>query len=502
MKRLIVILSIAILAFSCVGTTSNGGSAQGTQGSHGAKYIFYFIGDGMAAPQVALGQAALNVPQFRDNYAAIVEETALRDSLYINGMSVVGLATTSAANRYITDSAAAGTALATGEKTDVGIISQTPEGKGITTIAEIAKSRGMKVGVVSSVSIDHATPACFYAHAKSRGEYLNISNQLLHSGFDYFAGGSVKWDKRAAMCGGDMAQAYNSYRFESEARGYKFVTSKSELERAKSGDRVIATLDKLSTKQYVGDGSAMPYTIDLESESSEDDKITLAEYTRKGIDILQGDGGFFMMVEGGKIDWACHANDAATAAYEVLAFDEAVGVALEFAKKHPAETLIVVTGDHDCGGLALGFAGTRYESALEVLAASRTSFDRFSKQAKRRIGAGESFESMLKFARAEFGLTEKLSKYELSRLKSAYAKSAKRERLSEEDKHHASFGGYDPFTTTCTNILNNRAGVDFSSYSHTALPVMVFAEGAGAELFTGYYDNTDIAKRIMTAAGL
>ncbi len=503
MKRVLIILSIAILAISCGSTTSSDnsrGEAQGT--ALEAKYIFYFIGDGMAAPQVALAQAALSVPQFRENYAAITGDEALRDSLHINGLKYVGLATSSAANRYITDSAAAGTALATGHKTDVGVISQTADGEKLITIAESAKQSGMKVGIVSSVSIDHATPACFYAHTKSRNEYTNISNQLLHSGFDYFAGGSVKWDKRADIIDIDVQKAYAGYKFEAIGRGYNFVTSKSGLESTKSGERVIATLDKLSEKQYVADGSSMPYTIDLPSESSEDDRISLADFTRKGIDILQGDSGFFMMVEGGKIDWACHANDAASVVYEVLAFDEAVGVALEFARRYPSETLIVVTGDHDCGGLTLGFAGTRYESALEVLASSKTSFERFSQQAKSRIAKGESFESMLKFARAEFGLTGELSEYELSRLKSAYAKSAKRVKLTAEDIHHASYGGYDPFTTTCTNILNNRAGVDFTSYSHTALPVMVFAQGAGAELFTGYYDNTDIANRIATAAGL
>lgn len=439
-------------------------------------------------------------------------------SLNIQRLDVTGLATTNAQNRYITDSAAAGTALATGSKTNVGVISQGSDGANLKTMAEMAKQRGMKVGIVSSVSIDHATPACFYAHTESRNNYPIISDQIITSGFDYFGGGSPRWDKRAKEEGVDEATAFASYKSKAEEAGFKFVTTKSEFDAVKSVEQspVIATLDMLSNEQYTGDGSSMPYTIDLAKITKEDDKISLADFTRKGVEILENKDGFFMMVEGGKIDWACHANDAATTAYEVVAFDEAIGVALDFAAKHPSQTLIVVTGDHDCGGLAIGFAGTGYNSAFELLAGSKTSYSEFTTVASKKIAAGESFDELLTFACDEFGFTNdvkdgsdgvvsattELSDFEVTMLRDAYLKSAKRAEFSDSDKYRASYSGYDPFTTICTRILNNKAGVDFTGHSHTGLPVMVFAHGVNANLFSGYYDNTDIAKKIMLSGGL
>ncbi|MFI3259932.1 MAG: alkaline phosphatase [Rikenellaceae bacterium] len=522
-SRLLALTLGLFVAVSCVGGGVTGSVSGGVNSSEGgqAKYIFYFIGDGMAAPQVQLASAALTDAKFQANYAKQTGASTLINDLNIKGLRVTGLATSNAANRYITDSAAAGTALATGSKTDVGIISQSKDGEILMTIAEKAKRAGMRVGVVSSVSIDHATPASFYAHVVSRNQYADISDQLLTSSFDYFGGGSVRIDKRAARDSVDKATAYKSYRKEAESKGYKYVTTKAEFDATRNGDSpVIATLDMLANEQYTGEGSAMPYTIDLMRQSSDDNRITLADFTAKGIELLYGEAkGFFMMVEGGKIDWACHANDAATCAYEVVAFDEAIGVALAFAEKHPKETLIVVTGDHDCGGLALGFAGTGYESAFDILGNSTTSFVHFTERAVAKMKGGESFESLLALACEEYGLTNEitngsdgvitqkaeLSDYEVGLLREGYRRSLNRinKVASDEDKlYYATYGGYDPFTITCTSIVNNKSGIEFSSYSHTALPVMVFAQGAHEQIFSGYYDNTDIAKKILQAAGL
>ncbi len=515
----LVVACIALVATSCAG---GGATSLGSNTSHNsgkeAKYIFYFIGDGMAAPQVQLAEAALTSPLFQQNYLAQTNNQT-KSSLNIKSLTTTGLATSNAKNRYITDSAAAGTALATGSKTDVGMISQTPEGEELKTIAEMAKERGMKVGIVSSVSIDHATPACFYSHNASRNNYADISDQLLTSGFDYFAGGSVKWDKRAQQDSTDKAAAYAAYRAKGEELGFTFVTTKAELDTIGECGRitpVIATLDMLANEQNTSDGSAMPYTIDLAKQSSVDNQISLAQFTQRGIDLLKGDDGFFMMVEGGKIDWACHANDAAAMVYEVVAFDEAIGVAMAFAAQHPDETLIVVTGDHDCGGLAIGFAGTGYGSAFDMLGGSKSSYFEFTKVFKEMIAKGYGFDKVFAYACDQFGFTDdvkdgsegvitttsELSNHEVATLRNAYNKSAKKMALDDSDKYHSSFGGYDPFTTTCTQIRNNKSGVDFTSYTHTAVPVMVFAQGANEEIFSGYYDNTDIAKRIMLAAGL
>ncbi len=513
-KKLFVVALMLFVATSCANSASSSASASSESVGTPAKYVFYFIGDGMAATQVRLAEAALTAPKFRENYA-VQSGVTPSGELYLKSLGVTGLATSNAANRYITDSAAAGTALATGSKTDVGVISQDPEGNTLRTMAEMAKAKGMKVGVVSSVSIDHATPASFYAHVPSRNRYSIISDQLLTSGFDYFGGGSVKFDARARIEESDNSTAASAYRKAAEAKGFNYVTTRAEFDAATNAQPVIATLDMLANEQYSGDGFAMPYTIDLQKQANDNNKITLAQFTQKGIDLLSGDAGFFMMVEGGKIDWACHANDAATVAYEVVAFDEAIGVAMEFAKRHPAETLIVVTGDHDCGGLTIGFAGTGYESAFDILANAKSSYALFSQEASRRIKAGEPFAKLLAYACEEYGFTNnttgddlksieqsvELSDFEVKMLREAYTKSAT-QNLDQRDSYLNAYGSYDPFTTTCTNILNNKSGIEFASYSHTAVPVMVFADGANANLFSGYYDNTDIAKKIMIAAGL
>ncbi len=517
LHKFLSVVFIAITAISCgAGSTNNSKSTNEGGVYSPAKYVFYFIGDGMAATQVRLAEAALTAPKFRENFAVQSGMTQAPEELFLKSLSVTGLATSNASNRYITDSAAAGTALATGNKTDVGVISQDPEGNSLTTMAEIAKSNGMKVGIVSSVSIDHATPASFYAHTPSRNMYTLISDQLLTSGFDYFGGGSVKISSRAKDEDTDMATAYASYRKSAEEKGFKYVTTKAEFDKLGQNETqpVIATLDMLANEQYAGDGFALPYTIDLSKQSSDNNRITLADFTQKGIDMLDNDKGFFMMVEGGKIDWACHANDAATCAYEVVAFDQAIGVAMEFAKKHPKETLIVVTGDHDCGGLTIGFAGTGYESAFDLLANAKSSYAVFAATATEKIAKGESFENLLKYACDEFGFTNttvgdneerisqtaELSDFEVKMLKDAYTKSATK-NLDKRDTYLNAYGGYDPFTTTCTNILNNKSGIEFASYSHTAVPVMVFAGGANANIFSGYYDNTDIAKKIIQSFG-
>ena len=515
MKRFTILL-LAASMLSCGGATEKKSTTDEIATEGTAKYIFYFIGDGMAATQVRLAEAALSVPEFRTNFCALSGAESIGAELNIKALDQTGLATSNAENRYITDSAAAGTALATGSKTNVGVIGQDSEGNDLISVAAKAKQSGMKVGIISSVSIDHATPASFYAHTPSRNNYSTISDQLIASGFDYFAGGSVKFDARAKAEGTDKATAYASYRAKAQEHGYTMTSTRQELEALKKSEnqKVIATIDMLASKQFANDGFSLPYTIDLD-QNVDDDRISLADFTRKGIELLDNPNGFFMMVEGGKIDWACHANDAATCAYEVVAFDQAIQEAVAFAKLHPAETLIVVTGDHDCGGLTIGFSGTGYESAFELLANSKTSYAKFAEMAKSKINAGAKFEELLSLACDNFGFTtnekastskhisqtRELSDVEIDMLREGYTKSATK-KISDRDTYLNAYGGYDPFTTTCTNILNNKAGVEFASYSHTAVPVMVFAGGTNAQLFSGYYDNTDIAKRILTVAGL
>ena len=311
-----------IFKFSCltsfallilIGVTST------TSHAGAPKYIFYFIGDGMANVQIHAAEAYLAALQGKDEVAGSQKAKLLAMSHF----PVQGLSTTFANNRLITGSAAAGTALACGMKTNIGVISMNPNAtRPYTTVAELAKAKGMKVGIVSSVSIDHATPAVFYAHQPSRSNYHEIAMALANSDFDYFAGGGFHDDETGTGNAIETAQA----------NGFTYVKTREALAAVKPGNRVIAT------DNFLMGGSALVYELDRLNAPETLPLMSLAEFTSEGIRLLDNDNGFFMMVEGGKIDWACHANDARAAIDDTIAFDNAIREALNFYMLHPDDT--------------------------------------------------------------------------------------------------------------------------------------------------------------------
>ena len=249
--------------------------------------------------------------------------------------------------------------------------------------------------------------------------------------------------------------------------------------------------------EYLADSDAMAYELDRT-----DDMWSLADYVEKGIEVLDNDKGFFMMCEGGKIDWACHANDAASTIRDTMAFADAIQVAMDFAKDHADETLIIVTGDHETGGLTIGFAGTDYDTYLTLLESQKISFQKFDDEYTAAYKEnGTTFEEALADIEALFGLKAEgeegdklvLTAYELEQLRVAFEKSINGTETGEDAQaEYVMYGTYDPLSVTLTHILNNKSGISFTSYSHTGLPVAVLAEGVNAEVFDGYYDNTEI----------
>ncbi len=415
-------------------------------------------------------------------------ETVLggENALRMTSFPVSGTASTHAADRLITGSAAAGTALATGHKTTIGTIAKNGDHSAdLKTLAELSRDRGMRVGIVSNVSIDHATPACFYAHARSRELYSAIALQMASSGFDYFGGGYARGGLESGRPAGGLVDTMRK-------SGYTLIQGRSGLENAVPGGKYWAY------GAYDGSG-ALGYRID-----GGDRRLRLADFTRHGIRLLDNDRGFFMMVEGGKIDWACHANDAATTAREVEDFDEAVAVALSFYRRHPDETLIVVTADHECGGLAIGNTATGYDSHPELLRHQKLSFEAFARKVRRWAERKNvSFPMALDSARVYFGLGDvsrdsllQLSAEERKALEKAYRSSMRR------GGGGIAYGSGDPLTVALVATLNSKAGVGWATDAHTAVAVPVFAIGSGARAFCGSYDNTDIAKKIIETARL
>ena len=493
-----------LLCAACGGTNSEKAQSNGAAANGKApKYIFYFVGDGMSQPQITMAEKAISEPGFREQFnkqtCGIYNHNG--SALNLRQFPSVGLATTNAENRFITCSAAAATALATGNKTTINTISMNGDRTAnLESIAEKAKKAGMKVGIVTSVSIDHATPACFYAHVEDRNMYESIGHWLLKSNFDYFGGGFTRWDKYKDMTKDQFIDSL-------KIKGYTVTTTRKDFDalNAQSG-KVLATINKVTNEKT--DGSALPYNIDLDIQQSDDDRIVLRDFVKKGIELLYNeDKGFFLFTEGGKIDWADHANDAVSNIYETLALDAAIGVAMDFYKQHPDETLIVFTGDHECGGLTLGFAGTNYESAFQLMQNQVVSFETFGQEMREYIKTNPKFDALLAKLQENFGIggdgALKLSEYETKRLKDAYlfAKGDKSVKLTDEEKH-LFYGGYEPITVTTTHIIDNKAGVEWASYSHTALPVPVYSMGCGSEQLEGYFDNTDIPNTMMRLANL
>lgn len=498
MLPLLLFFLISTPAFfaGCNDSDSSSGSKTDDQTTAKAKYVFLFIGDGMAEVQVNAAEV----------YKASVEAQA--DPNYINSprtlemskLPATGYATTYDAGSFITDSASAGTALACGHKTLNGVIGMdVTKTKTYKTIAEAAKEKGMKVGIVSSVSIDHATPASFYAQVDSREKYYEIGMQLAESNFDYFAGGGFRDNKYPGDKKNTPACVNAAI-----GKGYKYVNKRADFEALnnKSG-KVIAVNSVLDSSR------AMPYEI-IRDKSAGNNDISLAEFTKKGIEILDNPEGFFMMVEGGKIDWACHANDAAAAIQDTLAFDSAVAEALAFYKKHPDETLIIVTGDHECGGMTIGFSGTGYFTYMERMKNQTMSYDKFDTLYANDLSTVNSLSELNEEIESSFGLdmdkngdvAYQLNDYQQSLLEEAFDKKKNGQGSMSKDEFYLLYGGYNPLSVTLTHVLNQISGIAWTSYSHTGVPVPVFAKGVNETSFNGYYDNTDVCKKVASVMGL
>ncbi|HIR19066.1 MAG TPA: alkaline phosphatase, partial [Candidatus Pelethomonas intestinigallinarum] len=192
--------------------------------------------------------------------------------------------------------------------------------------------------------------------------------------------------------------------------------------------------------------------------------------------------------------------------HDTVALADAVQVAIDFAAEHPEETLILVTGDHETGGLTIGFAGTDYDTYLNLLKSQKISYAKFDSDYVAKYKENKtSFEDVMKDVTELFGLKTQgeegdklvLTEYELEQLRAAYEKSVNGTAASQyEQEEYVLYGTYEPLSVTITHIINNKSGVSFTSYSHTGLPVAVLAHGVNAEVFNGYYDNTEIYDKL------
>jgi alkaline phosphatase len=405
MKKILLIT--AILAAALTFTFSSCTGAKDAEEKR-AKYIFLFIGDGMGIPHVAATQSYLSYK------AGMIGGKHLTFAEF----PYIALTETYTANRNITCSAAGGTAIACGAKTNNEMIGMAPDGSDLKSIAYEMKEDGYKVAIMTNNPVNHATPACFYANSESRYSYYEISRQLADSGFDFF-GGSGFYQFKGKDGNLPSVEEYI------EEKGYTVCYGPSEFRARdeKSGKTVFI--------QESGREEEPEYYV---SDGEEEGDVKIAEVLEMGLEVLGDEEPFFIMCEGGNIDWAAHSNKTMAMVMEVIDLNAAVDKAMEFYKKHPDETLIVVTADHETGGLSLG---------------------------QGRVWRPEIFG---------WDILEK-----------HWYESGEKNVLPDDENQ----------------ALNESALIGWSSYHHTASPVATYAIGKGAEKFIGYIDNTDIKGKIL-----
>ena len=443
-----------------------------------AKYVFYLIGDGMGINQVigtqeyneatGNGPAAINFAQF----------------------PVRNFITTVSSSSLVTDSAAGGTALSSGVKTYNSAVGVDADGTPVSSLTDWAAASGYGTGIATNVGLNHATPACFMAHTAKRGNYEDISTQYMTAPVDFAAGAGFICEKKS---GNDAAY------FENMA-----VESGITVLKGPDAFRDITSVDGrvlcLSGKPEVD----LPYVIDR----GEDD-TTLSDFVEAGIRYLEGKfgkKGFFFMIEGGKIDYGGHSDDGATCFQELTDFAAAIDLVLAFYERHPQETLILVTADHETGGLMLG-AG-KYEMHPELLGNQKMSKDALTALFRETFFPegmpyrAPSWDTVKDFFRENLGLWDsvEVDKNTEEAFRETYeqtfGKKGNRD-LSEANLYSVNA----KIVSEAVGYLNKAAGYGWSYTTHSGSPVGLYVKGAGADAFKPVRDNAEIAPLIARVAG-
>jgi alkaline phosphatase len=462
----IIARNSTILAIGAL-TLAAAGCAQAPKAEQAAaaapKNVIILFADGAASTQWEFGRYSSQILRG--------QPFATTDTLFKQG--TLGLLATTSSNAYITDSAAAGSAMSTGLKVNNGAVAVTPDGRPATTLLERAKAQGKRIGLVTTATIYDATPAAFSIHAKSRRDAQPLVDQyaqlepdvLMGGGADYFLPKSVAGGKRND--GRDIIAAFQS-------KGYTVARNTAQL-KAASASRILGLFAD----------EDMAFEIDRDPV----EEPTTAEMAAAAIKALSmnNDQGFVLLIENENVDSAGHRNDAASLMRALWAFDDAVKLALEFQRANP-DTLVLVTGDHETGG----FSPTYALKDLSSIASSNRYY----------VGAAH-FKMLdrisISFAKAKEKLGDKITNEALDKLLAAH------------------FPGFSLDTDLREAIINKRpierntfylpenlfgrmvartAGFYWGTGGHTSEPVVVGAIGPGAERFHGFQDNTDFARHL------
>lgn len=440
-----------------------------TAAAQSPKYIFYYIGDGMGMGPVMAAET----------YNRTVLGNS--DPLLMFRFPVVGLCATYSASSDVTDSAAAGTALSTGYKTKNGMLGMGPDTTNVYSVALDLQKLGYGIGIATSVAPDDATPGAFYAHVPNRAMSEQIDRQMAQCGYQFVAGAQLRGtaDKDGKDNGVLDLFRQNKVQIVRGPEGIKDIDS----------ERVV-----LLSTEGIGDSGNIGYTID-----SIPGALNLPIIARTCLAQLEktSPDKFFMMIEGGNIDHALHGNDGGSAIKEILNFNEALAVAFDFYEKHPDETLIVVTADHDTGGMSM-IKPSKHGAGLSNIDFQRVSKEGFSKYCEGilRSRMVYKWQDMKEYLADNLGFYThiKISDKQEALLEKQFNATFE---LRNSDDQKTLYANFNRFAVEVFRIFNDATGLAFTTTSHSGNPVPVFAVGVGAEKFRHYNNNINIAPAIL-----
>ena len=432
-------------------------------GAKNPRYVFFFIADGMGINSV-YGTELFN--------AALKGQTA-PCPLTFSGFPYRGFVSTYSANSLVTDSSAAGSAMACGCKINSGAMAVDPSGKRLESVAAKARKAGYGTAVVTTTGVNHATPASFYANDIKRGHYTSINEQLLSGEkIDFAAGaGFIPYRKHGSK------ETSRYWVEKAREKGWNVLEGKKDISKADLMPKTVFVYDS--------DSDSMPYAM-------QNPEVTLADMTRAAVQnmVKFHKKGFFMMIEGGRIDYAAHENDAACMFREIMAMDEAVDVAMEFYRSHPDQTLIIVSSDHETGGVTIG--NGEYEVHPErLLYQTMTQGDLTNAIAALRGRKDASWEDARKIIEKGLGLWSKVpvTEAEEAELKEIFIQTVK----GTGDSDVATLYAHNELLAyKAVSLLDDKAMFHHGVHSHTGAQVPVFAIGSGADQIVMCHDNTEI----------
>lgn len=445
-------------------------SAVTVSAAEAPRYIFYFIGDGMG---VAPALAAQTYNRMKGNDTPIM----------MMQFPVAGLVTTYSASSPVTDSAAAGTALSTGSKTKNGMLGMNADTVAVTSVAKHLQDMGYGIGIATNVCPDDATPGAFFAHVPNRNQFANIAKDAAVSDYKFIAGAYLRGLKDKDGNDTGVLKAFKD-------NNVDYVKGLDEARASKSEKVFMVFPDSVASTSY--------YTID-----SIPGFVSMPEITQACLDHLQkwSPDKFFMMFEGGNIDHAAHSDDGGTVIKDILNFNEAIEIAYNFYLKHPDETLIVVTADHNTGGMAIGNSFVSYDFHPLYIDYQRVSKDVFNSQLKEMLRSRRIYrwDDMKEFLSEKLGfwINVPVNEKQTKMLKDKFEQTFEKHAGDEQKTLYNSFSG---FTTVAFNVLNDICGIGWTTTYHTGDYVPVYAIGAGSSDFSGIIDNTSIPQRILEAA--